>query len=518
MRTLVLGDPIVHLGDEDVIPDGALVIEDGKVVDVGPRTKFEGGTFDETLGSPGHFVIPGFINCHFHCECALGQGVYEFIFERANIWMHNLLLSMTEEDLYNSVMVHLMSPSAAARRRRSTCTTATRACPHFGADVVLHAYEDVGLRVAFGMVNRDQNRYVHQSDEAFRSCLPSRLAEELAASPMGYTWPAEEVFDTYRDLVGRWDRRDDRIRVILAPDWTPACSDELYRRNRRLADEYATGITTHALETRSEMTFNFEHYGKCALERLRRPRRARRGRQPGALRLGHRRRHRPARRDRERLVERRRLEPAAELRHLARARHPRSRRKAGFGTDAISFGDREDFFDELRLAALLQRRPMELESGRLSSSKLLRSAATSGARAVRFEKELGSLTPGKDADLLILRKDHVFWPPARYAPSDPLDVIIDRADQSDIEMVVVRGRPVLRDGRITTVDERAIRERYAEAAANRLWRFADPRERRWALELPAEVEPYVLDFYRRWTDMPTDTGYSYNTTTGPVRS
>ena len=48
-RTLVLGDPLVHLGDEDWIADGALVIEDGVVVDVGPRSKFDGGTFDETL-------------------------------------------------------------------------------------------------------------------------------------------------------------------------------------------------------------------------------------------------------------------------------------------------------------------------------------------------------------------------------------------------------------------------------------------------------------------------------------
>ena len=72
---------------------------------------------------------------------------------------------------------------------------------------------------------------------------------------MGYAWPIEDVVAAYRRVHAEWDGHDGRLRVILAPDWTPACSDELYVLNRRLADEHDTGITTHALETRSEMLF-----------------------------------------------------------------------------------------------------------------------------------------------------------------------------------------------------------------------------------------------------------------------
>ena len=42
MRTLVLGDPVVHLGDEPFIPDGGIVVEDGKVTDAGPRSEVRG--------------------------------------------------------------------------------------------------------------------------------------------------------------------------------------------------------------------------------------------------------------------------------------------------------------------------------------------------------------------------------------------------------------------------------------------------------------------------------------------
>ena len=108
-RTLVLGDPIVHLGDGDWIPDGALVVEDGVVAEVGPRERFEGGTFDDVIGGPGHFVMPGFVNCHFHSEAALGHGVYDLIFERANIWMHSTFVRMREEDLHVAVLNLLIS-------------------------------------------------------------------------------------------------------------------------------------------------------------------------------------------------------------------------------------------------------------------------------------------------------------------------------------------------------------------------------------------------------------------------
>jgi 5-methylthioadenosine/S-adenosylhomocysteine deaminase len=515
MRTLVLGDPVVHLGDDPFIPDGGLVIEDGTITDVGPRSRFEGGDFDEVLGSPQHWVMPGFVNCHFHSECALGQGVYELIFERANIWIHSAFGKMAEEDLYWAVLNHLILLVRGGQTAAIDMYYGNPNLPDFGADAVLRAYEDVGLRVAFGMITRDQNRYVHQADETFLACLPPQLAAEVRESPIGYAWPVEEVFASYRSMAAKWDGRDDRIRVILAPDWTPACSDDLYRANRALANEFATGLTTHALETRSEMSFSFEHYGKSAMRRLN---------ELGVLGPDACVAHFvwATDEDIDLLVETGTVasnDPGSNLRlsaGIARMRDILDRGgHVGFGTDGISFSDREDFFDELRLAGLLQRRPMELASGRIPSEALLRSAATSGARGVRFESALGSLTPGKDADLLVLRRDRVFGPPERYAPSNPLDVIVDRADSTDLDHVLVRGRALMRDGAVTLVDETQVRTKFAEAAANRLWRYAAD-ERRSAIELPAELESFVLQFYERWTSEPVAPGYAYNTMSGPI--
>jgi len=64
-----------------------------------------------------------------------------------------------------------------------------------------------------------------------------------------------------------------------------------------------------------------------------------------------------------------------------------------FGTDGISFSDREDFFEELRLALYLQRRPQRFDQGRINSERVLRAAAVNGARAIGEESKLGSLEP-----------------------------------------------------------------------------------------------------------------------------
>ncbi len=515
MRSLIIGDPVVYLGDEPFIADGAVVVEDGRVADVGPRSRVEHGGFDETIGSPDHFVLPGFVNCHYHSECGLVPGVYDLIFERANLRIHGSMFALAEDDLYNAVLANLIALIRGGQTAAVDMYYGRPGMDLFGAEPVLRAYADIGLRVAFGLVTRDRNRYVHQDDAEFRRCLPAQLAAELAGSPVGYAWPVDDVFAASRTLAGRWDGRDDRIRIIAAPDWTPACSDDLYRRNRELADELETGLTTHVLETRSELTFNFERHGGPALVRLE---------ELGVLGPDATLAHFvwATDRDIELLASAgaiASIDPGSNLRlsaGIARTREILERGgNVGFGTDGISFADREDFFDELRLAGLLQRRPMDLASGRIASAQLLRSAATAGARAVRFEGALGNLTPGHDADLLVLRRDRVFWPPARYAAANPLDVIVDRADSTDLETVLVRGRAIMRDGKITLVDETRVREAFADAAANRLWRFASEQERRWAVGLPDQLEPYVLEFYRRWTETPVAPGPSYNTTTGP---
>jgi 5-methylthioadenosine/S-adenosylhomocysteine deaminase len=76
-RTLVLGDPVVALGERALIWDGALIVEGSTITAAGPRAELEEqGPFDRVLGSGSHFVLPGFVNAHYHSELAIGPGLY----------------------------------------------------------------------------------------------------------------------------------------------------------------------------------------------------------------------------------------------------------------------------------------------------------------------------------------------------------------------------------------------------------------------------------------------------------
>jgi 5-methylthioadenosine/S-adenosylhomocysteine deaminase len=188
--------------------------------------------------------------------------------------------------------------------------------------------------------------------------------------------------------------------------------------------------------------------------------------------------------------------------------------RVAFGTDGISFSDREDFFAELRLAAYLQRLPREFGQGRLDSERLLRAAAANGARALGMESKLGSLEPGKYADLLVVAKDRIFFPPGWYDTEPFLDVVLDRADAGDIDTVMAHGQVLMEGGRVTVVDEARVRDRFAEAVAERVYR-PSAEVRRWA-ELGTLVEPYLPGFYRPWYETPIDPAYTYNPRTPPA--
>jgi 5-methylthioadenosine/S-adenosylhomocysteine deaminase len=511
---LVVGDPIVSLGDRTLVPDGALIVEGSTIVDLGPREELEArGPFDRVLGSAGHFVLPGFVNCHYHSELAIGPGLYQFIFERANVFIQAATGEIEEEDLYLGVLWGLINAIKGGQTATVDMYYGRPGMPGFGCEPALRAYEDAGIRTAFGLVSRDENVYVHEPNERFLERLPAELAEEVRTSPMGYAWPVDDVMATFGDLHDSWNGRDERFRIMTAPDWTPACSDELYRRCRAAADERGTGMITHALETRAEMHYNLERFGKPGLQRLA---------DLGVLTPDTVLEHFVWVTDEELRIFAdsgavASNDPGSNLRLSSGICRVRDIMDTGgriaFGTDGISFSDREDFFEELRLACYLQRLPQTFERHRLDSEEVLRAAARNGARALGMEDRLGSLEPGRFADLLIVDRERILFPPGRYDQEPFLDVVLDRAHASDLDTVMVHGRVLMEAGRVVVVDEERVRERFAAAVRDRVYRFPD-HVQRWA-ELGRLVEPYVIDFYQRWYDTSVEPAYVYNTRRGP---
>ena len=85
-------------------------------------------------------------------------------------------------------------------------------------------------------------------------------------------------------------------------------------------------------------------------------------------------------------------------------------------------------------------------------------ATIDGARALGLEKEIGSLETGKRADMIFVRLDRANALPLY----DPVSQMVYALKAEDVGDVMVNGKPVVRDGKILTLDERTILAKAAE--------------------------------------------------------
>jgi 5-methylthioadenosine/S-adenosylhomocysteine deaminase len=96
----------------------------------------------------------------------------------------------------------------------------------------------------------------------------------------------------------------------------------------------------------------------------------------------------------------------------------------------------------------------EVEPALLSSRDVLEFATIEGARVCGLDDRTGSLTPGKQADVVVLRCDHT----NTYPIIDPVSTVVLQADTRNVDTVFVAGRALKRDGRLVDADLRRGRD------------------------------------------------------------
>jgi cytosine/adenosine deaminase-related metal-dependent hydrolase len=96
----------------------------------------------------------------------------------------------------------------------------------------------------------------------------------------------------------------------------------------------------------------------------------------------------------------------------------------------------------------------EEEPRLLTSREVLEFATIEGARVCGLQDRTGSLTPGKRADLVVIRCDHT----NTYPVIDPVSTVVHQADTRNVDTVMIDGRIVKRDGRLVDADLRRARD------------------------------------------------------------
>jgi 5-methylthioadenosine/S-adenosylhomocysteine deaminase len=162
------------------------------------------------------------------------------------------------------------------------------------------------------------------------------------------------------------------------------------------------------------------------------------------------------------------------------------------GIDEAGINDDRDMLQEMRLALNLHRvnRKPGVDDTVPTPCQLLRMATEDGAMTTPFGAEIGILEPGKAADLTLIRWDQIAAP--YLDPDVPVvSAMLHRAKTSGVDIVIVGGEPVYRDGRFTRVDKEAVLEELAASLS--VPRTSAEQERQ---QLGRDVYSHVEAFYR----------------------
>jgi 5-methylthioadenosine/S-adenosylhomocysteine deaminase len=279
---------------------------------------------------------------------------------------------------------------------------------------------------------------------------PARLQEQTSRS-----------IDESLALKKRWDgAANGRLRAAFAPRFAVSCSRDLLESVAALSAREHTLVHTHAAESREEVEVVRRLSGGFTnLEYL-----ADTGLATPALCVAH--CVWVDAREQEILAERgvkvlhcpgsnlklgSGVAPVAEMRARGIS--------VSLGADGAACNNRLDMFEEIRLAATLQA--MRKGPGVLAARDAIWMATREGARAIGLEHELGSIEPGKRADLIVVERDRAHIAPDR----DPWSTLAYAARGSDVRLTMVDGEVLVDRFALTRLDGAAVQEEARTAAA-----------------------------------------------------
>jgi cytosine/adenosine deaminase-related metal-dependent hydrolase len=425
----------------ELIPDGTVVFEDDRIVEVGRG--FDGAV-DRRIEARGKLISPGFINCHIHANTNALQIVFVDAL-KADYFGSNFLGYGTQRRGTPPPRAKDQAEVAgayglwAAVRGGATTILDVGTMPG-GLEPFTKVAGEMGVRAYLGPAYRSADYVFDDSRLDYAVDEPKGLAGlERAAAYV-------------REHDGSYDGR---IRAMLNPGQLDTCSPELLRKTRQVADELDVPIQLHAAMNLPEFHLMLNQYGKTPIELL-----ASLGFLGPKTLLAHCLFHNNHSWSHYPYTDDLRILGAsgASVVHapykyakMGLALESLQRYRAAginvaMGTDTYP----QDLVHEMRVAGLMCRKADE--SFRVGKPADVFDAATLGGATALGRDDLGRLAPGAKADLLVINLQQIHY----GAVHDPIKSLVECGSGQDVETVFVDGQALLEGGQPTRLDESAL--------------------------------------------------------------
>ncbi|HLL75825.1 MAG TPA: amidohydrolase [Pyrinomonadaceae bacterium] len=419
---LVRGGTVVTMdAARRVIVDGAVAVSGGRIVAVGTRAEIERRfSARETIDAAGRVVMPGLINGHTHIPMSLFRGVADDL--DLNEWLTKYIFPAEAKNVTERFVRAGTRLGLAEMIRGGTTTYCD-----------MYYFEDA------------------IAEETARAGVRAVLGETVIDFPVpdNKTW-ADAMAYTAR-YVAKW-KGHRLITAAVAPHAPYTVSEEHLREVSEFSRKTGAPVVIHVAETRKEVEDITRDHGASPVNYL-----ARIGFLSERVIAAH-------------VVHATDAEIALLRRHGVGVVHnPESNMKLasgaapvpaylradvalGLGTDGPASNNDLSMWEAMDFAAKLHKLTAN-DPKVVSAVEALEMATIRGARALHLEREIGSLEEGKRADLIVVDFDAPHQTPSYNVYSH----LVYATKASDVRHVVVEGRVLMRDRRLLTLDEAAIR-------------------------------------------------------------
>jgi len=418
---VVTGGTVVTMdGQRRVIQDGAVAIRGDSIIAVGPRAEIE-SKFASTqiIDAHGALVLPGLINGHAHAAMSLFRGLADDL--SLDEWLQKYIFPAEAHNV-TPEFVEWGTKLGVLEMLRGGITI--YADMYYFEDVVARVTKEAGMRGVLG--------------------------ETVIDFPAPDNKNLEQAFAYTQRYLDHW-KGDPLIVAAVAPHSIYTCSEKTLQGAAALARRNSAPILIHIAEARFELEQSRAKHGATPVAYMER--------------IGL-------------------LGPdvigahcvwvdQADIATLAHfnvgcTNNPSSNMKTaagvmplpemiaagepvGVATDGAASNNNQDLFEEMDLAAKLQK-VSRMDPRVLPAKQVVEMATINGARALHLENAIGSLEPGKKADLIL-----VDIGPAHATPMyDVYSEIVYALKASDVRTVVIAGKIVMKERQMLTLNEKEI--------------------------------------------------------------